>query len=57
VLDAGCRASVVSPVENSDQGAAFPRLGGISEWFVTPWLAILDIALVFIVLHGDLRIT
>jgi hypothetical protein len=37
--------------------AGLPRLGGISEWLVTPWLAILDIALVFIMFHGDVWIT
>jgi hypothetical protein len=37
--------------------AALPRLGAVSEQLVTPWLAMLDIALVFIVFQGDLRLT
>jgi hypothetical protein len=37
--------------------AALPRLSSISAGFVTPWLAILDIALVLIISEGDVPIT
>jgi len=37
--------------------AGLPRFDAIGTFLVTPWLAILDIALVLTVFKGDLRIT
>jgi len=37
--------------------AGLPRFGDIGAFLVTPWLAILDIALVLTVFKGDVRIT
>jgi len=36
---------------------ALPRITWWSSGFVTPWVAVLDIALVFVVFKGDVRLT
>jgi hypothetical protein len=37
--------------------AGLPRLSALSGMFITPYVAVLDIVLVFVVLKGDVRLT